>query len=124
MSYPSQLYRDYLINHEIRIPFSTNQDSRESRMYFFRSSPVITYTRWAEKHPKINGVTWVAHINGRIFSMGFHWSYFHPTFSGGVSKNANDTTGFWRVHLVGEIFRDEVGSGLTLKRRMLFKSVC
>ena len=33
--YITQLYRDYFINHEIRIPFFTNQDSMESGSFFF-----------------------------------------------------------------------------------------
>ena len=36
---PTQLYGDYFINHEIRIPSLTNQDSMESRSFFFRGSP-------------------------------------------------------------------------------------
>ena len=35
MTFPTQLYRDYFINHEIRIPSLTNQDSMKSRFGFF-----------------------------------------------------------------------------------------
>ena len=35
MKFPTQLYGDYFISHDIRIPFLTNQDSMESRRVFF-----------------------------------------------------------------------------------------
>ena len=34
MSHTTQLYRDYFINHEIRIPSLTNQDFMESKAGF------------------------------------------------------------------------------------------
>ena len=37
---PTQLYRDYFINHEIRMPSLTNQDSMESKSVFFRGIQV------------------------------------------------------------------------------------
>ena len=35
MTFPTQLYGDYFISHEIRIPSLTIQDSMESRRVFF-----------------------------------------------------------------------------------------
>ena len=35
MTFPTQLYGDYFINHEIRIPFLNKQDSMESKAGFF-----------------------------------------------------------------------------------------
>ena len=35
MTFPTQLYGDYFINHEIRIPSLTNQYFMESRSFFF-----------------------------------------------------------------------------------------
>ena len=44
MTFPTQLYGDYFINHEIRIPSLTNQYFMESRSCFFRGSGEFTFS--------------------------------------------------------------------------------
>ena len=45
--HPTQVYGDYFINHEIRIPSFTNQDSMESNKGFFRGSDGLS-TLWTQ----------------------------------------------------------------------------
>ena len=45
---PSYIYRDYFINHEIRIPLFNNQDSMESTWQFFVT--FLGWLRWLSDH--------------------------------------------------------------------------